>query len=185
MRLTYARFDELDAQAEAENWAPGWRMSHKAREANRQNVLAGRLDRDLWVFAYGSLIWDPAVHVDQIRLATLAGWRRRFCMRVTGSRGTVDRPGLMAALDEGGDCGGVAFRIPREIVDRETEIMWMREMFTGSYRAEFLSVTTPAGRNRGARIRDGPEQPPLRPRHAIGRGGGNHRPRGRQQRAEH
>ena len=145
MRLSYARFDELDAQAEAENWPPGWRMGHEAREANRRRVLEGRLHDDLWVFAYGSLIWDPAVYVTEIRLATLPGWRRRFCMRVTGSRGTVDRPGLMAALDEGGVCQGVAFRVAAEIVDRETEIMWMREMFTGSYKPAFFRVGTPQG----------------------------------------
>lgn len=145
MRLTYARFDELDAQAIAENVPPGWRMDHEAREANRQKVMAGRLDRDLWVFAYGSLIWDPAVYVDEFRFATLLGWRRRFCLRIMGSRGTVDRPGLMAALDEGGVCEGVVFRIPGEIVDRETETMWMREMFAGSYRPKFLRVSTPQG----------------------------------------
>ena len=145
MRLTYARFDELDARAVAENWAAGWRMSHEAREENRRKVLAGRLDRDLWVFAYGSLIWDPAVYLAEIRLATLRGWCRRFCLRITGSRGTVERPGLMAALDEGGSCEGVAFRIPGEIVNRETETIWMREMFAGSYRPEFLQVSTPQG----------------------------------------
>ena len=78
MRLTYARFEELDALALSEGWPPGWRMDHEAREENRRKVLAGRLDRDLWVFGYGSLIWDPAVYVTEIRLATLRGWRRRF-----------------------------------------------------------------------------------------------------------
>jgi len=145
MRLTYARFDELDAQAIAENWPPGWRMSHQAREANRRKVLAGRLDRDVWVFAYGSLIWDPAVYVDEIRLATLLGWRRRFCLRIMGSRGTAERPGLMAALDEGGVCEGVTFRIPGAIMDRETEVMWRREMFSGSYQPQFVQVSTPQG----------------------------------------
>ena len=145
MRLTYARFDELDAQAISEGRPPGWRMSHEAREENRRKVLAGRLDRDLWVFGYGSLIWDPAVYVNEIRLATLRGWRRRFCLSITGSRGTLDRPGLMAALDEGGVCEGIAFRIDGAIVDRETEIMWMREMFAGSYRPEFVPVATPQG----------------------------------------
>ena len=145
MRLSYARFEELDKQAIAENRPPGWRMSHEAREANRQQVLAGRLDRDLWVFAYGSLIWDPAVHVNEFRVAMLPGWRRRFCLTITGSRGTLERPGLMAALDEGGVCEGVAFRIPGEIVDRETEVMWMREMFAGSYEPTFVPVSTPQG----------------------------------------
>jgi len=145
MRLTYARFDELDAQAIAENRPPGWRLSHEAREENRREVLAGRLDRDLWVFAYGSLIWDPAVYVDEIRLATLQGWHRRFCLSITGSRGTIERPGLMAALDEGGICEGVTFRIAGQIVDRETETLWMREMFAGSYMPKFVRVATPQG----------------------------------------
>ena len=145
MRLSYARFDELDVQAIAEKRPPGWRMSHEAREANRRSVLAGRLERDLWVFGYGSLIWDPAIHLDKVRLATLQGWRRRFCLSITGSRGTVERPGLMAALDEGGVCEGVAFRIPGRIVDRETETLWMREMFSGSYRPIFVTLSTPQG----------------------------------------
>lgn len=145
LRLTYERFDELDAQALAEGWPPGWRMEHEAREANRREVLAGRLDQDLWVFGYGSLIWDPAVYLDEIRLATLDGWHRRFCMLIHGGRGTIANPGLMAALDKGGVCEGVAFRIPGEIVDEESEIMWMREMFGGSYRPEFQTVSTPQG----------------------------------------
>jgi len=112
MRITYARFEELDEQAISENWPPGWRMSHEAREENRHKVLAGRLDRDLWVFGYGSLIWDPAVYVNQIRLATLRGWRRRFCLRIMGSRGTPERPGLMAALDEGAFARGLLSALP-------------------------------------------------------------------------
>lgn len=145
MRLSYARFEELDAQAEVENWPPGWRLSHEAREANRKKVLQDRLDRDLWVFAYGSLIWDPAIHVDEVRRASLTGWSRRFCMRIHSGRGTNDQPGLMAALETGGTCQGVAFRIPADLVARETEILWMREMFSGAYVPTFVPVQTPQG----------------------------------------
>lgn len=145
MRFGQERFDEFDAQAAAEGWPPGWRMGHDAREANRQAVLAGRLERDLWVFAYGSLIWDPAVQVEEYRYGTLTGWHRSFCMKLEGGRGSHDRPGLMAALDEGGHCDGVVFRIPAQLVDCETRFMWRREMFSGSYRPIFLEVTTPQG----------------------------------------
>ena len=145
MRFSYDRFAELDEQARIEAWPPGWRMSHEDREANRREVLGDRLDRDLWVFAYGSLIWNPAVYFDEIRRATLIGWSRRFCMNLTSGRDTYDCPGLMAALDEGGRCDAVAFRIPARLVDQETELMWMREMFAGSYRPVFLDVTTPQG----------------------------------------
>ena len=145
MRFDQDRFDELDAQAEAEGWPPGWRREHDAREANRRAVLSGRLSRDLWVFAYGSLIWDPAVQVEEYRYGTLPGWRRRFCMRLEGGRGTHEQPGLMAALDEGGRCDGVAFRIPAALTEQETGYMWRREMFSGSYRPVFLEVATPQG----------------------------------------
>lgn len=145
MRLSDERFAELDARAQAESWPPGWRMEHEAREANRHGVLSGRMDRDLWVFAYGSLIWDPAVDVAEYRPGTLAGWRRRFCMRIEGGRATPERPGLMVALDEGGCCNGVVFRIPAKLVDRETNYMWRREMFAGAYRPIFQEIATPLG----------------------------------------
>ncbi len=145
MRFDQDRFAELDEQAATEGWPPGWRMEHEDREANRQAVLADRFLEDLWVFAYGSLIWDPAVQVEEYRYGTLPGWRRRFCMRLEGGRGSHERPGLMAALDEGGQCDGVVFRIPAELVNRETEYMWRREMFSGSYCPVFLEVETPQG----------------------------------------
>ena len=145
MRFEQARFDELDQQAAEEGWADGWRMDHTAREANRQTVLKGRLAQDLWIFAYGSLIWDPAVEVDEYRYATLSGWHRQFCMRVERGRGTPENPGLMAALIAGGACSGVVIRIPGRLVDQETRYMWRREMFSGSYRPMFQTVETPQG----------------------------------------
>ncbi|KIN60837.1 ChaC-like protein [Sulfitobacter noctilucae] len=145
MRFGYDRFDELDQRALAEGWPDGWRMDHDAREENRQKVLAGRMDSDLWVFAYGSLIWDPAVTVEEYRYATLPGWHRSFCMRLESGRGTHECPGLMAALDQGGSCAGLAFRIAAPVVDEETQYMWRREMFAGTYRPEFMQVATPQG----------------------------------------
>ena len=66
-------------------------------------------------------------------------------MLLEGGRGTHDQPGLMAALDEGGHCKGVVFRISANLVDQETEYMWRREMFAGAYRPMFLDVETPQG----------------------------------------
>jgi cation transport protein ChaC len=145
MRFGQDRFDELDVQAQSEDWPPGWRMDHGEREENRQAVLAGRMAQDLWVFAYGSLIWDPAVYVEEYRYGSLRDWRRSFCMLLEGGRGSHEQPGLMAALDEGGHCDGVVFRIPADLVDRETRFMWRREMFSGSYRPIFLETVTPQG----------------------------------------
>ncbi len=145
MRFGYDRFDELDIKAAAEGWEPGWRMDHDEREENRQQVLRGRMDKDLWVFAYGSLIWNPGVYVDEYRYATLNGWQRKFCMRLLGGRGSRERPGLMAALDQGGDCHGLALRIAAPLVERETAFMWRREMFSGGYVPSFFPIATPQG----------------------------------------
>lgn len=140
-RERLALFDRL---AQEQGFPPGWRLTHEAREATRAKALAGRED-DLWLFAYGSLMWDPAVHIVEIRRATLRGYHRRFCLKMTMGRGSPEKPGLMAALDRGGVCDGLAFRIPREHVDRETEILWAREMLTGSYVPSFVAVETPQG----------------------------------------
>lgn len=145
MRFGLDRFAELDEQAVLEEWPPGWRMDHNAREANRQAVLDGRWEQDLWVFAYGSLIWDPAVYVEEYRRGILRGWQRSFCMRLEAGRGTHAQPGLMAALDQGGHCDGVVFRIAAGQVDHETAFMWNREMFAGAYSPVFLEVDTPQG----------------------------------------
>ncbi len=145
LRFGQDRFAELDEQAAAEGWPPGWRMDHTAREDNRQAVLSGRWGQDLWVFAYGSLIWDPAVYVEEYRRGRLMGWRRKFCMRLEGGRATHAQPGLMAALDEGGQCDGLVFRVAADLVDQETRFMWRREMFAGTYCPVFLDVETPQG----------------------------------------
>ena len=145
VRLSYDRFAEFDRLAAEENWPSDWRLDHDIREANRREVLDGRLNQHLWVFAYGSLIWDPGIYLDQIRRAHVAGWHRSFCMKIGGGRGKPQQPGLMAALDRGGSCAGTAFRIPADRVEHETEILWMREMFSGSYSPVFVQAETPQG----------------------------------------
>ena len=70
---------------------------------------------DLWVFAYGSLIWNPAFDHDADCIAHAPGWHRAFCLGWnTVFRGSPARPGLMLALDRGGSCKGVAYRLPRD-----------------------------------------------------------------------
>ncbi len=143
-RLARERFVDFDRMAREQGYPPSWRLSHEAREATRAKALAGRAD-DLWLFAYGSLMWDPAVRIVEIRQATLQGYHRRFCLKTTMGRGSPGSPGLMAALDHGGICHGLAFRIPSAHVERETEILWAREMLTGAYVPTFVPLETPQG----------------------------------------
>ena len=75
-------------------------------------LLATRPPGPLWLFAYGSLIWKPELEHLETRHAVAHGWHRRFCLRLTRWRGTREVPGLMMALDRGGSCAGLAYRLP-------------------------------------------------------------------------
>lgn len=65
----------------------------------------------LWVFGYGSLIWRPEFAYSERRVGTVHGYHRRFCLLQRRFRGSVEKPGLVLALDVGGACEGVAFRL--------------------------------------------------------------------------
>jgi cation transport protein ChaC len=121
-------------------------MDEAAFEASRQAILdRARETGELWVFGYGSLIWNPIVEIDARRTARLPGHSRRFCVWAPIGRGTPERPGLWLALDEGGDCEGVALRIPSGQWDAETLILWRREMISGVYRPAWLTLETADG----------------------------------------
>ena len=118
-----------------------WWYSDSEREAERVEILAGRRDTDLWVFGYGSLMWDPALRFEEVRRTHVPGYARRFILKdIYGGRGTVDAPGLMVALDKGPGCDGIAFRISRENTDEETEVLWRRERIGSAYRPVFVEA---------------------------------------------
>lgn len=136
----------FDAQMKAGGWPDDWRYSDADREALRKHTLAGRLGQDLWVFAYGSLMWDPAFHFAELRRGSITSHSRCFSLKDTfGGRGSREVPGLMVALDKGDGCHGLAFRIAAEHVDRETEILWRRELITSTYVPAFVRVSTDFG----------------------------------------
>ncbi len=93
-----------------------------------------------WVFAYGSLLWNPLFPFDDARPATLRGVHRRFCLWSKASRGTLDQPGLVLGLEPGGACRGVVYRLPAKSVKAELALLWRREMVTGAYHPRWVSV---------------------------------------------
>ena len=137
--------DMLDEKMRAAGAAPDWRYGDAEREEYRREALHGRLGADLWVFAYGSLIWDPAFHFSEVRTALLRGYRRSFCVLSELGRGTPEKPGLMAGLDSGGECRGLVFRIDGDLVDEESRLIWRREMLMHVYAPLFAAVETPFG----------------------------------------
>ena len=114
-------------------------------DAERMQSLRATLARaptqgDVWVFGYGSLIWNPAFHYVEKRIARVHGYHRRFCLWTQLGRGSAENPGLMLGLESGGACRGVIFRIAAEAVETELDILWRREMFTGAYCPTWISA---------------------------------------------
>lgn len=95
-------------------------------------------DQDIWVFGYGSLVWNPIFPVTERRRATVFGFHRAFCLESTLGRGTSARPGLMLALDLGGACAGVVLKMGSSGRDDELRLLWRREMLMRSYRAVWV-----------------------------------------------
>ena len=88
---------------------------------------------ELWVFGYGSLMWDPGFTHDHACAALLRGYHRAFCIYSVRFRGTQDKPGLVLGLNRGGACRGIAFRVPAAHVADAVEALWAREMPSASY----------------------------------------------------
>ncbi len=97
---------------------------------------------DLWVFAYGSLIWNPAFHYQERQVGKIYGWHRQFCHWTPLGRGTPENPGLVLGLDRGGSCRGVVYRIAAADIAAELLLLWRREMIVGSYLPRWVKVFT-------------------------------------------
>lgn len=104
---------------------------------------------DPWIFAYGSLIWNPLLDHEEHHLVTLHGFHRRFCLWSKTGRGTPQRPGLVLGLDRGGCCRGVAYRIPRDRARAEFRLLWRREMIAGAYTPKWLTIRGTLGGTSG------------------------------------
>ena len=105
-------------------------------------------DAALWVFGYGSLMWNPGFAWDERVRATLPGFARTFCMRSIHHRGTPEAPGLVLALDPhpGAVCRGVAFRIPEGEEGGTLQYLRERELISSAYVEETHSLTLDDGR---------------------------------------
>ena len=102
---------------------------------------------DIWVFGYGSLIWQPGFDFAEKRLATLAGFRRAFCMASMHYRGTPEAPGLVLALDRDahGSCTGVAYRVAGAAAEATLDYLRARELVSYAYDEARLAVRLEGG----------------------------------------
>ena len=144
--MTYGRdcirdglFEEIGL--EAERLGLMRRCTDEERTESRARMLEGLgTDEDIWIFGYGSLMWNPAFHYAERRPGLIHGWHRSFCLWTPLGRGAPENPGLVLALDRGGSCRGIAYRITAH--DRETELplLWQREMVADGYNPRWVTV---------------------------------------------
>jgi cation transport protein ChaC len=116
-------------------------------DAEQEASLRGILDQhesgaDVWLFGYGSLVWNPIVRHEERRVARLHGHHRSFCLWSHVNRGSLQKPGLVLGLDSGGSCRGVAFRIAAHHAPDELRLLWRREMVLGAYCPRWTRVDT-------------------------------------------
>ena len=96
----------------------------KLQESIRVTLKAHKPNRDVWLCAYGSLIWNPAFKFIERRVGSIYGWHRRFCLRAPVGRGTPEHHVLVLGLDCEGSCRGVVYRIAAADVESELLLVY-------------------------------------------------------------
>lgn len=122
-------------------------LSEAELAASRELAFAAHADTDdIWIFGYGSLIWNPGLPVIETVRATVHGYHRGLFMWSRLNRGTAEQPGLVLAIDRGGSCPGMAFRLAYDGSTPHLETLWQREMSLGAYRPAWLPCRLLDGR---------------------------------------
>lgn len=105
-------------------------------------------DQPLWVFGYGSLIWNPGFRYQSRQVAKLAGYQRSFCMWSIHYRGTTENPGLVLALDQddNANCLGMGFEVSPEDAPKTLEYLRERELISSAYLEAELPMELRDGR---------------------------------------
>ena len=103
-------------------------------------------NHDLWIYGYGSLMWNPGFPYVEAYPALIHGYHRSLCVRSTGYRGSPDSPGLVLGLDLGGSCCGRAFRVVAKHVNATMAYLDEREQVTKVYCPHFIDAQLNDGR---------------------------------------
>jgi cation transport protein ChaC len=141
MRLTERHIAYIQPLEVSEAMPPAPEGMRAATGADHRATIARLLAEiddpgEIWFFAYGSLIWHPACDFVEMRTGAIRGWHRAFCLGwLHAWRASEEKPGLMLALDRGGACKGVAYRLPPDAVEEnlikllEREMAWLPSPF--------------------------------------------------------
>lgn len=130
----------LPAALEAE------RLNDEALDESLAGVLAEHpRGEPIWLFAYGSLMWNPDLGFDARHVGTLHGYHRNFCLWSRINRGTPQQPGLVLTLERGGSCKGLVYRLKPGQAPLELRRLWRRELTLSSYHPRWLGCTSVEG----------------------------------------
>jgi glutathione-specific gamma-glutamylcyclotransferase len=151
MRLTaeHVRRAHRDVADPGPQQVPGFRHATDDDFADMvRDMLRTRPEGPFWLFAYGSLIWKPETAFTESKQAVARGWHRRFCLGWDHRwRGSPETPGLMMALDRGGQCRGMLYRLPEEGLEAELHKLIRRELslMPSAFPWRWLDVATSDG----------------------------------------
>ncbi len=131
---------EMAKEAEAKGFMT--LTTEEEREQSWRNMLNTNpnADQSVWIFAYGSLLWNPAFHHTEFHKATLNGYHRDFNLRTYAGRGSIEQPGLVLGLEQGGHCQGQVLKVDPNHIEEELHILWAREMIANSYCPNWYAV---------------------------------------------
>ncbi len=117
-------------------------------------------DEEMWVFAYGSLMWNPGFEVAASEDAVAFGWHRAFSLRIERLRATSDAPGLMLALQPGGSCSGLILKLPCSTKKQDLRTLLVREIRYAEVcdMVRWVTVKTPKGIRRALTFWASPKQ---------------------------
>lgn len=116
------------------------------RAESLTRTIAGHTG-EIWIFGYGSLMWDSELPFSERKPATLHNYRRSFCIWTAHARGAPDQPGLALGLlpAAGAQCDGIALKVDQSRADEALKALWDREMWTDIYRPVWRKLATSQG----------------------------------------
>ncbi len=120
-------------------------LSDAEIHASLRETLAGRRNEDIWLFGYGSLMWKPDLVYADRKIARVQGYHRSFCLWQRRYRGNRVNPNLMMALDAGGSCCAVVYRVTAPNVEAKIAATWRRELMGNGYRPRWVTALTDGG----------------------------------------
>jgi glutathione-specific gamma-glutamylcyclotransferase len=147
MRLTEAHLALLPSRVDdpGNTWLNGEAQRPDSYYAATTAALIDAVPRDeeMWLFAFGSLVWNKRFTSDEECPGVVRGWHRDFCLGPdTRFRGNPEAPGYTLSLDRGGQCKGMAYRLPRQGLAANIEGLLRKEP---PFPPRWLTVVTARG----------------------------------------